>query len=429
MTKVKKNSEQYQENVRKQQFLNANGIKVKIDGTWGPWQEQQYKKLTTKKKEYPVSIGGAIQHLVDNLTGENTYQIAPSEIKADNRSTFGKYMDQQLQNSHTPLGYTYQNVIPAAGIAILPFTSVPMFLRTVIPAVVTGAAANKAANTISESLTGKTTKDLVRNYTGNELSFLGEPGAYIGGKVGYNYKNLGRYIMDNVYPANYEGHGLDFVTAFAKALNPFSRIPHFYNGRKPKWYDKYSSLNDTDFRLENMAQWVGVSEKEMPRVLTVNNGDGTRGFTRTIKRPILPDIPKEGDRVIEEDLVFGVGGEHSNFTYKGSKAQKLDNNDVAKRSLWLYEDDQKLNPQYKIANLIKDTFKIDKKKHPKLIKVIDYFGGKDLKGFIGFDNDIKYKQFLYNDELFRFNPKTGQYELIAYKISTVPYNQVGKKYK
>ena len=29
MTKVKKNSEQYQENVRKQQFLNANEIKVK----------------------------------------------------------------------------------------------------------------------------------------------------------------------------------------------------------------------------------------------------------------------------------------------------------------------------------------------------------------------------------------------------------------
>lgn len=428
MTKVKKNSEQYQENVRKQQFLNANGIKVKIDGTWGPWQEQQYKKLTTKKKEYPVSIGGAIQHLVDNLTGENTYQIAPSEIKADNRSTFGRYMDQQLQNPHTPLGYVYQNVIPAAGIATIPI-SVPMFLRTVIPAVITGAAANKAANTISESLTGKTTKDLVRNYTGNELSFLGEPGTYVGGKVGYNYKNLGRYVMDNIYPANYEGHGLDFATAFAKALNPFSKVPHFYNGRKPKWYNKYSSLDDTDFRLENMAQWVGVSEKEMPRVLTVDNGDGTRGFTRTIKRPILPDIPKEGDRVIEEDLVFGVGGEHSDFTYKGSRAQKLNNNDVARRSLWLYEDNQILNPQYKIANLIKDAFKIDKKKHPKLVKVIDYFGGKDLKGFIGFDNDIKYKQFLHNDELFRFNPKTGQYELIADKISTVPYDQVGKEYK
>ena len=128
-----------------------------------------------------------------------------------------------------------------------------MGLRTFIPALITGTAASKAADKASVALTGETTEDKVRNYTGNELSFLGNPGTYVGGKVGYNYKNLGRYVMDNVYPANYEGHGLDFATAFAKALNPFSRVPRFYNGRKPKWYDKYSSLDDTDFRLENMA--------------------------------------------------------------------------------------------------------------------------------------------------------------------------------
>ena len=424
--KINKNSKQYQENLRKQQFLKANGVNVKLDGNWGSWQEQQYRKLTTKKKEYPVSLLGTWNHFMDKLSGNDTYQVQPATITADNRTSFGRFMDHQLQDPHTFLGYIHQNVIPAATVASL---TTPMGLRTFIPALITGVAAGEAADKASVALTGETTEDKVRNYTGNELSFLGNPGTYVGGKVGYNYKNLGRYVMDNVYPANYEGHGLDFATAFAKALNPFSRVPRFYNGRKPKWYDKYSSLDDTDFRLENMAQWVGVSEKEMPRVLTVDNGDGTRGFTRTIKRPILPDIPKERDKVIEEDLVFGVGGEHSNFTYKGSRAQKLANNDVARRSLWLYEDNQILNPQYKIANLIKNTFKLDEDKYPKLVKVIDYFGGKDLKGFIGFDNDIKYKQFLYNDELFRFNPKTGQYELIADKISTVPYNQVGKEYK
>ena len=424
--KINKNSKQYQENLRKQQFLKANGVNVKLDGSWGSWQEQQYRKLTTKKKEYPVSLQGAWNHFMDKLSGNDTYQVQPATITADNRTSFGRFMDHQLQDPHTFLGYIHQNIIPAATVASL---TTPMGLRTFIPALITGVAAGKAADKASVALTGETTEDKVRNYTGNELSFLGNPGTYVGGKVGYNYKNLGRFVMDNVYPANYGGHGLDFATAFTKALNPFSRVPRFYNGRKPKWYDKYSSLDDTDFRLENMAQWVGVSEKEMPRVLTVDNGDGTRGFTRTVKRPILPDIPKERDKVIEEDLVFGVGGEHSNFTYKGSRAQKLANNDVARRSLWLYEDNQILNPQYKIANLIKNTFKLDEDKYPKLVKVIDYFGGKDLKGFIGFDNDIKYKQFLYNDELFRFNPKTGQYELIADKISTVPYNQVGKEYK
>ena len=165
-----------------------------------------------------------------------------------------------------------------------------MGLRTFIPALITGTAASKAADKASVDLTGETTEDKVRNYTGNELSFLGNPGTYVGGKVGYNYKNLGRFVMDNVYHANYGGHGLDFATAFAKALNPFSRVPRFFNGRRPKWYnDRYSVLEDNDFRLENMAQWADVSEKEVPRVLTVDNGDGTRGFTRTIKRPFLLD--------------------------------------------------------------------------------------------------------------------------------------------
>lgn len=45
---------------------------------------------------------------------------------------------------------------------------------------------------------------------------------------------------------------------------------------------------------------------------------------------------------------------------------------------------------------------------------------------LGFDNDIKYKQFLYNDEILRYNPKTGRYESIADKISTVPYDEIGQ---
>lgn len=219
----------------------------------------------------------------------------------------------------------------------------PIGLRTFIPALITGAATSTAADKVSTALIGETTEDKARNFTGNELSFLGNPGTYVGGKVGYNYKNLGRFVMDNVYPANYGGHGWDFARAYAQALNPFSRVPRFFNGRRPKWYkDRYSILEDNDFRLENMAQWAGVSEKEVPRVLTVDNGDGTRGFTRIIKRPFLPDTDKPlniGDKVISEDLLFGVGGEHSDYTYKGSIVKTLPNNDKAKRSLWLYEDE------------------------------------------------------------------------------------------
>lgn len=77
-----------------------------------------------------------------------------------------------------------------------------------------------------------------------------------------------------------------------------------------------------------------------------------------------------------------------------------------------------------LATKIKKLFRIDD--DSKLAKFIDYFGKKDLKWMLGFDNDIKYKQFLYNDEILRYNPKTGRYESIADKISTVPYDEIGQ---
>lgn len=48
MSKIKKGSKQYNDNIKKQQFLNTNGIKVKVDGTWGQWQQKQYDRLTSK---------------------------------------------------------------------------------------------------------------------------------------------------------------------------------------------------------------------------------------------------------------------------------------------------------------------------------------------------------------------------------------------
>lgn len=40
---------QAEENKRKQRFLLRNGVNVKVDGSWGPWQQAQYEKLTSKE--------------------------------------------------------------------------------------------------------------------------------------------------------------------------------------------------------------------------------------------------------------------------------------------------------------------------------------------------------------------------------------------
>lgn len=43
--------QQIEENKRKQEFLNQNGIKVKIDGSWGPWQQGWYNKIKVRQTE------------------------------------------------------------------------------------------------------------------------------------------------------------------------------------------------------------------------------------------------------------------------------------------------------------------------------------------------------------------------------------------
>lgn len=400
---IQKGSSQYKQNLAKQQFLNLNGIKVKLDGRWGPWQEQQYRRFTTKNKHYNVTPLGFLSYIADKIGGNTTYQEDPSivsgyrgETKSDNRSNFGRTVDYLLQHNDNPVGYTYQTILPALAVSTTLVNPI-VTTRAAVPGVLVGGTTSYTLDKFSKDTTGKTTEEWAEPVIGKEVSFLANPGTYIGGKTGYNYKNLGRFVMDNVLPASYNGHGKDFALAYAKALNPFSKVPRFFN-RKPKWYHKGTAFTDQDIRFENMAQWAGVPEKEVPRVVTFDNGDGTRGFRRTLSTAdILPDADKleVGQKVTDTDFQFGVGGEHSDYTLKAKNEYG---------NLWLYEDEQKLNPQYILTDRVKDFFKIKKGSKPD--KFIDYFAKKDLKGLLGFDHDIKYKQLIYE------NTKDGSVHLV-----------------
>lgn len=72
---------QAKENKRKQRFLLRNGVNVKVDGSWGPWQQAQYEKLTTKEKPYQTTPLGLLSFAFDKLTGNSTYQEDPPEVK------------------------------------------------------------------------------------------------------------------------------------------------------------------------------------------------------------------------------------------------------------------------------------------------------------------------------------------------------------
>ena len=216
-------------NKRKQQFLNQNGVNVKIDGSWGPWQEQQYRKLTTKDKHYNTTPLGFLSYLYDKTLGDGTtYQEDPAivkgysgEIKQDDRSATRRYLDQQMQDNKTPLGYVTQTVLPSAAVAGALVYGGPTIINgirtaasnpsTILPATKTlvkegikGVAGATAVNAASKATTGKTWGEQIAQSTGvsSSLGELTNPGFVLGSpayNIGKNLYSKGpKYIFDNL---------------------------------------------------------------------------------------------------------------------------------------------------------------------------------------------------------------------------------------
>lgn len=129
---------QAEENKRKQRFLLRNGVNVKVDGSWGPWQQAQYEKLTTKEKPYQTTPLGLLSFAFDKLTGNSTYQEDPpevkgydGEIKSDDRSDTRRWIDQQMSNNRTPLGYVTQTVLPTGAVAAAVTYGAPVLYNAV----------------------------------------------------------------------------------------------------------------------------------------------------------------------------------------------------------------------------------------------------------------------------------------------------------
>lgn len=111
-------------NKRKQTALKLAGYNIKVDGSWGPWQEAQYRKINTHKKQYSADPLGLITYLKDKFTGNTTYYKEPSvvtgytgEIRKDTRSKAQKVVNNQIHDNKTPLGYLYRTVLPTAAVS------------------------------------------------------------------------------------------------------------------------------------------------------------------------------------------------------------------------------------------------------------------------------------------------------------------------
>ena len=182
-------------------------------------------------------------------------------------------------------------------------------------------------------------------------------------------------------PAGYGGHGKELLTT---AIKPFYKTPPtFHNGRKPAWYSDYASTNGisaAENRFQNGAIWAGIPEKEVPITMYRKNYDGTYRMTnegvgfQMYGQNIHPDLVPD-ETMIEADVFTkgGVGGNHSNYT------KLAEQNGI---TLMEFKDEQKLNPQWQIADYIKKKFHIND--DSKTQKAIDYFGGKPIDWLVGY---------------------------------------------
>ena len=86
--------QQIEQNKRKQAFLNANGIKVKIDGSWGPWQQEWYNKIKTKQTE--PKQNWFTRSTIGAAMAENPAIMAASGWQQDKN---GKYTQKRTKES------------------------------------------------------------------------------------------------------------------------------------------------------------------------------------------------------------------------------------------------------------------------------------------------------------------------------------------
>lgn len=222
-----------------------------------------------------------------------------------------------------------------------------------------------------------------------------------------NFPNRGRFVYNNLNPASYNlfAHSKDIFNTFAE-MSTSKTAPTFFN-KNPRWFNP-ESIKSNEIRKETWARRFGIPEEEIPNTTIFQRSDGTWGFTpkglmnytnRTQNMNYFQDsyIPeyllknKSGFHR-GEDRLTSIGGEHSDFVRLANENGK---------QLWEYIDDQKLNPQYKLADILK-FFGVPS-------KYTDGWGGKDIGWLVGTKQPVLFKhKFAFDNENYggriSFNP-------------------------
>ncbi len=382
--RLKSNSNEVLYNKRRQAYMKAAGYKVPQDGSWGPWQQSIWDKLTTRQKQYDTTWTGLFNGIVDKITGNTTYKVDPLEA-----STVRKYNPDEVDWDKTrrsqskvvnALSGTWGPIVAAAMSPALAAQAIHAPLVTAAT-MAGGYAGGKLADKASKTLTGR---DIGTNVAMHSPLTPGmgdvlNPGYVVGGGygnfVGNNLANRERYTLNYLNPVSYKGHAGELMTLFTKPF--YEAPPTFYGGRKPAWYANYAQREGADAaeqRFQNGLVWADIPETEAAHPMYVQNADGSYRLTPEgigYKNFSMDALPNSTETFDDFFTRAGVGGEHSNYTELG---------DWMGAKLMEFKDEQKLNPQWLITDPIKSIFP----EGTKAYKFLHQLGGKPLDRLGGY---------------------------------------------
>lgn len=171
-------------NKRRQAYMRSHGhTEIKVNGSWGPYQQKIWDQFTTRKKKYDTTLVGLISAVKDKLTKNDTYKVDPLDpgvIKKYNPNEVDWGKTRRSQNKIiNALSGTW---LPVAAVATLP-ALIGTGIATAGATLVGGLVGAKTVDAISEKTTGKNFGNLVSEHTplSPDLGEIFNPGAWLGG--------------------------------------------------------------------------------------------------------------------------------------------------------------------------------------------------------------------------------------------------------
>lgn len=131
---------------QRQAYMRMLGYKVPLDGSWGPYQQKIWDRLSTKNKEYDTTLMGLIQSITDKITGNTTYKKDPLEKGQVYKSRKDSYTKPSSKVSKAIFG----TWLPILGAAVLPSTILKHPVATVVGSI-GGEVGSKVVDKTSKS--------------------------------------------------------------------------------------------------------------------------------------------------------------------------------------------------------------------------------------------------------------------------------------